>query len=137
MRATRIMVGAIGLAVIGYAIVGLFTDDGVRIAGVLPLLVGLVIAHDLILMPIAIGLGALATRYVPAWCRRLVQGGLWVSAAVTAFALPFIIGAGRVPDNPSKLPRPYGAGLAITLGVIWLVVAGLAARTRRHHRPGT
>jgi hypothetical protein len=128
--------GAIGLAAIGYAVGGLLTDDGVHLVGVLTFLVGLTIAHDLVLMPVAIGVGALVTRYISARYRPYVQGGLWVSAAVTAFALPFVIGAGRIPDNPSKLPRPYGAGLAVTLGVVWLVVAILALRAARtQHRP--
>jgi hypothetical protein len=134
VRATRITLGAIGLAAIGYAISGLLTDGGVRLVGVLTFLVGVTVAHDLVLMPVAIGIGAVVTRYIPARFRSYVQGGLWVSAAVTAFALPFIIGAGRLPDNPSKLPRPYGAGLAITLGVVWLIVAVLVLWTAWRRR---
>jgi hypothetical protein len=86
-------------------------------------------------MPVAIGIGALVTRYVSARFRPYVQGGLWVSAAVTAFAFPFVVGAGRIPDNPSKLPRPYSAALAVTMAVVWLVVAILALRAARHRRP--
>jgi hypothetical protein len=142
VRTIRVILGAVGLAVIAYAITGLLTDDGVRVLGVLTFMVGLVVAHDLVVMPIALGIGALATRFVPAWGRPFVHGGLWVSAAVTAFALPFVIGAGRTADNPSKLPRPYGEGLAITLGLTWLIVAVLVLRAKQRRRtlsgrPGT
>jgi hypothetical protein len=129
----RVLVGAVGLAAMGFSAYGLLTDDGVRLAGVLPFLVGLVVAHDLVLMPLAIGVGVLVLRYVPWWGRSSVQGGLFASAVVFAFTLPFLIGAGRTSDNPSKFPLNYWLGLTIVLGVIWLVAAGLAlrARTRR------
>jgi hypothetical protein len=124
------LLGALGLAALAFGVTGLLTDDGVRLVGVVPFLAGLALVHDLVLMPVAIAIGALLVRYLPAWARPFVQGGLFVSAAVTAFALPFVIGAGRTADNPSRFPRPYGLGLAATLAVVWLVVAGLTLRAR-------
>jgi hypothetical protein len=121
-----VLLGGVGLAAMAYAASGLLTDDGVHLVGVLEFLVALVVAHDLILMPVAIGVGVLVFRYVPAWARSSVQGGLFASAVVSAFALPFVIGAGRTPDNPSKLPLPYGLGLAIVLAVSWLAAAAFA-----------
>jgi hypothetical protein len=126
----RVVLGALGLAALAFGVTGLLTDDGVRLVGVVPFLAGLVLIHDLVLMPVAIGIGALLIRFLPTWARPFVQGGLFVSAAVTAFALPFVIGAGRTADNPSRFPRPYGLGLAATLVVVWLVVAGLMLRAR-------
>jgi hypothetical protein len=128
------LLGGVGLAAMGYAAFGLLTDDGVRLVGVLGFLAGVVVAHDLILLPLAIGVGVLVLRYVPAWARSSVQSGLFASVVVSAFALPFVIGAGRTPDNPSKLPLPYGSGLALVLAVIWLVAAVLALRARRAAR---
>jgi hypothetical protein len=52
----------------------------------------------------------------------------------TGLLSALIIGAGRTPDNPSKLPLNYGLGLATVLGAIWIVVAGLALRARRRPR---
>jgi hypothetical protein len=134
MRAVRLSVGAAGIVAMAYAVHGLLTDGGVRLVGVLSFLVGLVALHDLVLIPLAIGVGALVLRYVPPWGRAYVQGGLFASAAVFAFALPFLIGAGRTPDNPSRQPLNYGRGLAIAWGAIWLVVALLALRARRRTR---
>jgi hypothetical protein len=134
VKTLRVLLGAAGLAAMGFAGYGLVTDDGVRLVGVVPFLLGLVVAHDLILMPVAIGVGVLVLRYVPPWGRSSIQGGLFVSAVVFAFALPFLIGAGRPPDNPSKFPLNYGLGLAIVLGAIWLAAAGLALRARRKAR---
>jgi len=130
MRPGRLILGAAGLAALGFGVAGLLTDDGVRLVGVVPFLAGLVVVHDLVLMPIAIGIGILLARSLPAWARPFVQGGLFVSAAVTAFALPFVVGAGRTADNPSRFPRPYGLGLGATLAAVWLLVAALVLRAR-------
>lgn len=131
MRAARLVLGAAGLAGMAYAVRGLLTDDGVRLIGVGEFLLGVLVAHDLILVPLAIVVGLVVVRFVPAWARASVQGGLFASAVVTAFSLPFVIGAGRAADNPSKLPLNYGRGLLIVLAVIWLVVAALSVRNRR------
>ena len=45
---------------------------------------------------------------------------------VSLLALPFVIGAGRMPDNPTVLPLNYGRGLALVLAAIWLGAAGWA-----------
>jgi hypothetical protein len=79
-------------------------------------------------------LNRLNRRLDAPWGRSSVQGGLFASAVVFAFSLPFVIGAGRTPDNPSKLPLDYALGLAVVLGAIWIVVAGLTLRARRRPR---
>jgi hypothetical protein len=131
VKFARVLLGTVGLAGMAYAVHGLLTDDGVRLIGVLEFLVGVVVAHDLILVPVAIGVGVLVVRCVPAWARASVQGGLFASAIISVFALPFVVGAGRLPDNPSKLPLNYGLGLVIVLAVIWLVSAALTLRAWR------
>ena len=69
------------------------------------------IGHDLILLPIAIGVGVLVVRIAPGWARPSALGALYASAVVTVIAFPFLIGVGRSPDNPSVLPLHYGRGL--------------------------
>jgi putative copper export protein len=41
---------------------------------------------------------------------------------VTFVALPFVLGRGRIADNPSRQPLDYGRGLLVVLAAIWSVV---------------
>jgi hypothetical protein len=131
MTWTRGVIGGAGLAAIGYALAGAATDTGINPVGHLTFLATVLIGHDLILMPAAIGVGVLVTRYAPAWARGPVHAALYASAVLTFVALPFVIGAGRRPDNPSALPLPYGRGLLLLLAAVW-VVAAIAAAHGRH-----
>jgi hypothetical protein len=130
----RWVVGALGLAMIGYAVAGAATDTGVNPVGHLVFLATVLIGHDLILMPVALGVGALIARFAPVWARWPAQLALYASAILAFVALPFVIGAGRRPDDPSALPLDYGRGLLILLAVVW-VAAGLTAAWRWRARP--
>jgi hypothetical protein len=135
----RWVLGSAGLAAIGYAVAGAATDTGINPVGHLAFLATVLIGHDVILMPIAIGVSALVTRYGPTWARGPAQFALFASAILTFVALPFVIGAGRRPDDPSALPLHYGRGLLVMLGIVWLAAAAIAVRQRRragrHPRP--
>jgi hypothetical protein len=126
--------GVLGLAAIGYAVAGAATDGGERLVGHVLFLAGVLLADDLVVLPLALATGWLLARYLPGWARSGVQGGLFASAVVTAVAFPFVLGTGRQPDNPSKFPLDYGRGLVIVLGVIWFTVAIWLALTRARRR---
>jgi hypothetical protein len=133
MRWTRFGLGVLGLAAMAFAVHGALTDDGEHLGGHVFFLAAVVFVHELVLLPVAIAIGWLISRHLPGWARAGVQVGLFVSAVVTAVAVPFVLGAGRLPDNPSKFPRNYGHSLLIVLGVVWLVVIlwlGIARRRR-------
>ena len=135
----RWVLGAAGLAAIGYALAGAATDTGINPVGHLAFLAAVLIGHDMILMPVAIGVSALVTRFAPTWARGPAQFALFASAVLTFVALPFVIGAGRRPDNPSALPLHYGPGLLVMLGTVWLAATAIAIgrhrRAGRHPRP--
>jgi len=134
----RWVLGGVGLAAIGYAVAGAATDTGIDPVGHLTFLATVLIGHDLILMPAAIGVGALVARYAPAWARGPAHAALYASAVLTFVALPFVIGAGRRPDDPSALPLHYGRGLLLVLAAVWVVAAVAAAHGRRRaRRPAT
>jgi hypothetical protein len=115
----RLALITLGLLLIGYAGIGAATDPDVNVSGVLAFLLGVLVAHDAVFLPVVLAVGALVGRYVPAAERPVVRAAALVSAAVTLVALPLVLGLGRDPGNPSALPLPYGRGLAVLLGLIW------------------
>jgi hypothetical protein len=126
MPAIRAVLLGLGLAGIAYAVVGILTDDGTSPVHQGLFLAGLIVVHDGILLPLVIGVGALTVRYLPVRVRPPVQLGLYASLVVCILALPFVIGAGRDPANPSILPLNYARGLWLVLGVIWVAAASWA-----------
>jgi hypothetical protein len=124
---------AAGGAMIVFGLISMFT---VPSAGGLELalwLVGGAVVHDLVLAPAVLAAGWAVARFVPPGARGPAQTGLVVSAVLTAFALPFVLGFGERADNPSFLPRNYGAGLLVLLGLTWAAVVtwALVRRSRR------
>jgi hypothetical protein len=134
MRAVRVGLGLLGLAVIGYGTVGLLTDPGTRPSGHLVFLGTVLIGHDFLVLPVALTVGAVLARSTPIWMRGPLQVALYASAVVSVIALPFVIGAGRRPDDPSALPLNYGHGLLMVLAVIWVLAAVTAMRRRAARR---
>ena len=127
MRAIRLALATIGIAAGLYGVIGALTGGG-NLVGHAAFLAAVLIAHDLVLVPIAIGVGVLVVRFVPRWALGPVQAALFASAVVTAVALPFVVGAGRTADNPSRQPLNYNRGLLIVLAVVWLAAAAAALR---------
>ena len=99
--------------------------------------VGLALAHDLVLAPLVVLVGAALRRWVPLGARAFLAGGLVVSGALTLIAWPLVRGYGRSAGNPSILPRDYGRGLLVALVATWVVTALLALRARTRTSGGT
>ncbi|MGH3716766.1 MAG: hypothetical protein ACRDT4_25400 [Micromonosporaceae bacterium] len=124
----------LGVVLIGYGAVGLVTADrGPAVLRYLAFFGAGVLAHDLLLAPVALGVGVLVGRWAPTSLRGPVLAGLFASVAVSVVALPFVLGYGYRPDLPSALPHNYGRGLAIILAGIWLGIA-LVVLLRRWSR---
>lgn len=136
MTAARVVLAAAGLALLGYGLHGWLTEQPGEVAGRVVFLAAGVAAHDFVALPLVLAAGALTARFVPPAVRLPVQAALAVSAAVSVVALPFVIGAGRIADNPSAFPRAYGPGLLSVLAVVWLVAALWAALRVRRSRAG-
>ena len=124
-----------GLAAVLYGVHGLLTAGSrVPLGSWLTWFVGSALLHDLVLAPIWIGLGWLAAALLPAAARPAIVVGAAVAGLLALIALPFVLGVGEDPANPSFLPRDYGRNLLLVdVGV--LVVAGLwAAVATRYAR---
>jgi hypothetical protein len=132
-RPRRVLLGA-GTLIMLYAVAGALFDGDVNKVGVPAFLIAVIVLHDGVFMPVVHGAGALINRLVaPRW-RPTVQVAALVSVAVSLVALPFVVGAGRDPANPSALPGPYGGGLLLIVGLIWgvaLARKGFARWRRR------
>ncbi|WP_432827819.1 hypothetical protein [Dactylosporangium sp. CA-092794] len=131
----RALLALAGLALVGYGAYGWLDAPGHELTGRLIFAAAALAVHDFLVVPLVLGAGALAIRYVPPVARRPVQAALVVSAALTAVAFPFVIGVGRIADNPSAFPQHYGRGLLVLLAAVWLVAAAWTAlRARRARR---
>ena len=134
MRWTRRGLVAAGALVMGYAVLGVLTDPDARPAGQALFLTAVLVAHDLVVLPVALAAGVLIGRWVPAAIRGAVRAAALVSVVVALTALPLVIGAGRRSDDPSALPLDYGRGLLLTLGAVWLATAAMVVIGHRRRR---
>jgi hypothetical protein len=118
------VLGAAGLLLMGAGARYLFADtsEGTprKLVG---WLAGVLVAHDLVLVPLVLGAG-LALRRLPG--RRAVRGGLLVAGCLTLVALPPLLRPGA-PRNATVLSLDYGRNLALLLVATALVTAGVAA----------
>jgi hypothetical protein len=130
---------ALGAVVMGYAGLGALRDADVDLFGVSLFLVGVLVLHDAVLLPVAIGVGALIGRVPPEAARPVFRAAAIISLTVAVVALPLVLGFGRAADNPSVLPLSYGRGLLQILGLVWAsaaIVAGMQLLRRRRAAGG-
>jgi len=114
----------IGGAVMAYgvrgALDGLGTGNPTKLA---VWVVGLDLAHDLVLAPIVVIVGLLLGRLLPVRLRGPVRTAAAMSGLVVLFSWPLIRAFGRRPGNSSTLPLNYAHSVAIVLAAIWLTAA--------------
>lgn len=135
MKTVRRALVAVGILVMGYAVISALIDRDVNPFGVLVFLGGVIIGHDAVLLPLVIGVGVLIGRYVPAPDRATVRVAALCSLPVTIVGLPLALGFGRRADDPSALPLPYGRGLLLTLAIVWAPALAVIVVRRFRTRP--
>jgi hypothetical protein len=129
-RAARSLTYAVGAVLIGIGLAGLLTS-GTSLLGWALWFAGLAVAHDALFVPLVLCVVHL-TRRVP-WP---YAAGLVTAAAVTAVALPAVLGFGKRADNPSVLPQAYGAHLATIIALIAVVTGAVAVLDAYAHLMG-
>jgi hypothetical protein len=134
----RIIVGAIGLSFVGIGLRGIVTHSADTHPRTWVIwVVAAALAHDLILAPAIIVLGAIVARAVPRRARSAVQIGLLVSGCVLVVGLTAVLtpGGRHYSDNSSLLPLPYARNLIIVLAIIWTAIAiAIVVALRRRHQ---
>lgn len=133
-RALGPFVGAaVGIPTLAYGAWGLLHDSQRTHPGdALRWIVGAAVVHDLVALPLLLGVTLVLVRPLPRWTRPTVRAGLAVSAVLAVVAWPQIAGYGENPTVPSLLPRDEAAGLAAYLAAVWLVVGLVLLRAHRH-----
>jgi hypothetical protein len=128
---------ALGLPIVAFGVRGVLVDAArTHPAELSGWIVGSAVATDLLVVPGAVAVGAVAHRFTPRSWWPTVSAALMVSGALILVGWPFVRGYGRDPANPSLLPRDYAAGLALAVAAAWVVAAAVlaarwAARRRR------
>ncbi|GIL36498.1 hypothetical protein [Phycicoccus sp. DTK01] len=130
MRAARLALGALGLAALAWGLL-LVADLGPQVVDVLVWVVGGVLAHDAVLAPVVVGLGALLALVAPPWLRPPLVRLLVVLGPLTLVAVPVLGRFGARPDNPTLLDRPYTTGWLVIAAVAVLLTVVAALRARR------
>jgi hypothetical protein len=112
---TRILIGAVGVAMAVWgALLAIQVPQIVEFGAWF--LAGPIL-HDALLAPV-VGVIGLALK-------GPVKAGAVVSGILVLIAVP-LLWQPHVPVNPGLHDRDYLLGLAISLGVVWLVALGLA-----------
>jgi hypothetical protein len=135
----RLLLGALGAALIGYGSYQLLHDRGAtHPVEVAKWLVIAVLVHDGILAWAVVLVGWMLARAVPGRARPYVQGGLICAALITVITLPLIHRRGKAAPGSTLLTQNYPAHLAILLGTVAAAAVGAYAvgglSERRHGR---
>lgn len=129
----RVALALLGVAMAGYGVVLLLTrQDADQVVDAVLWLVGGVVVHDGIVVPVVLLLVVLGMRALPASYRSPAAVALVVLGPLTLLAVPVLGRFGARPDNPTLLDRPYvtsWSGLVV-VGVVAVVVAGRVVRSR-------
>jgi hypothetical protein len=87
--------------------------------------VALILVHDLVVAPILSALAAWIGPRVSPVARGAVIAAAVASGALVLLSLPPLLG--NPAGNETLLPRNYAAGIAVALGVVWVVAGGAVA----------
>jgi len=117
VRATRTILGAVGVLVGMWGAVELIRQGAANLGAATVWLLGGVVVHDGVLAPVAIAIAALGVSVLPRWMVPSAAAAAVVLGTVTIMAVPVLGRFGARADNATLLDRDYGRG--------WLIVAGL------------
>jgi hypothetical protein len=128
----------LGLPVVAYGVWGALDDaTDTHPAELARWMLGVAIAGDLVLVPLALAAGVLGRKVVPPWAWPPVRAGLLATGVVALAAWPFVRGYGVSRSVPSLLARDYAAGVTVALVVVWAVVALLLVWRWSRRRPAS
>jgi hypothetical protein len=130
---TRAALVVLGAATLAFGLGGLLANsEQTKPLNWLEFLVGGLLIHDAVAVPLTALASVLLVRAVPERVRPAAMGALFVSASLVLVAIPVLDGSGRLANNPSILPsHHYARDLLIAIAVVWALAAAWALRSRR------
>ena len=127
---------ALGGGVIAFGLIGLLGDPRAgSLTSWLTFLLGGLFLHDGVLAPAVVGASVTLALLAPRRVRPALQVTAFIAGMILLVAIPVVGTWGELPGNPSLLPRDYGAGLAVALGIVLLTGAVAAMRALRRASP--
>lgn len=111
----------VGGAIVVFGAIGLLTAEGNGLGSFIPWFAGGALLVDLVVVPVAAGVGLVGRRLVPAAAWPAIRAGLIASVTLAVFAAPLVANLGGTPGNPSLRPRNYGSGLVSAVAAVWVV----------------
>ena len=130
MRSLRRLLGAVGIVLVLVGVSFLFDEGFGDLLGVTGWLVGGVLAHDAVIAPLVIVVGALGVARLPSASRAPAVVGLVLLTSMTLAAVPVLGRFGAKSDDPGLLNRPYVA-LWVVFAVLVVVAVVVASLVRR------
>lgn len=125
----------VGWAVVGFATWGMLGDaDLTNPRRLVWWILGLAVAHDLVVAPLVLVAGIVLAR-APAWWGRPVGAAAAISAVVVLFSYPLLRRFGERAANPTALPHDYRWNVLVGCAAVWVVTAGLVVVRRVRRRP--
>lgn len=130
--ARRLLIAS-GVLVVAYAVAGALADPDTRPLGHLLFLAGVLIVHDGVLMPLAIGIGLLIVRITPTYGRPAVRFAALASISLALVGVPLVLRPGSAVES-SGAPPQHGRDLLVVLIIVW--AAALVYSCWRRRAPG-
>lgn len=120
-RVTRGVLGAFGVFLIGYGALRMYEQQRTALPSLAKWLLGSVLAHDLVIAPVVLGIGWLIKRYVLRRFRAHVQGGL-ITAGLVLSVAAFMIRRQHTggPKSLALLQQNY----LLNTGILFFVIVG-------------
>jgi hypothetical protein len=115
----RVLLGAVGLALIAYGAVLLLDNPGPTLLRIVIWAAAGVVLHDFVFAPVVAAFGYAGRRILPkAWWAPVGVAAL-LSVILLLLAIPVFDRPGAKPLNPTVVDRDYPLGLWISLALVW------------------
>jgi hypothetical protein len=115
--------GGIGWALMAFGVWGILKEARATAPPELAAwIIGAAVAHDLVVAPVVFSVGRTVARASRGLPRAAIQVGLVLTGILVLYSIPVVGEFGRLGDNPSLLPRTYGASLVVLLASVWGVM---------------
>jgi hypothetical protein len=117
------VLGGVGWALMAFGVWGILKEARATAPPELAAwVVGAAVMHDLVVAPVVFSVGRSVARASAGLPHAVLQVGLILTGILVLYSIPVVGGFGRLGDNPSLLPREYGASLVALVATMWGVM---------------